>query len=171
MAKNQSLLMYGVGLRRTKQNWLDCLLDESTTSWMRRENLPRCEIPGTLASSLRNSTATDSEAGEKDKTLWITLVVSILNLECDAPILTAVPNDSFFPWATSHNAMRHWAITPEESGCTELNVLPGPMITFEEWSIIVTGNFSLVNEAKCSKWGLVTVRWRVGKTELRFVVL
>jgi hypothetical protein len=62
-------------------DWLHCSLDESISSiGMRREHSPRYAIPLTFASSLRNSSATDSGAGEKDRMLWITLVASILEL-------------------------------------------------------------------------------------------
>ena len=40
--------------------------------------------------------------------LWMTLVASTLNLECDVPILTARPKDWPASWAAVHSEMRYW---------------------------------------------------------------
>ena len=74
---------------------------------MKCDNSPRYEIPETLLSSFKNSTAIESGAGEKVKILWMTLVVSILNFGSDVPILIARPKDSLASWAMVHSEMRY----------------------------------------------------------------
>ena len=72
-------------------------------------DIPRGERPPTFSNLFKNSIATVSGAGEKVKMSCIILVASTLNEDCEKPILSAMPKDSWDSCAAVQREMRYCA--------------------------------------------------------------